>query len=173
MSIFFKARGSNSIGIFFVRMFLGTYIFVLGIKQAGNIEAYITKVKAFNLLNENLSFIIGFVTPFLLILFGALYVMGFFTPATSFVLAVISFLKVCMVGFIVSGGIPFNKDLIFFACFVCTFFTGAGMLSFDAMLDRKKVQKKLVDSPNKVTAEVVVESSESSPTDSSPTENQS
>ncbi|MFI5145299.1 MAG: DoxX family protein, partial [Ignavibacteria bacterium] len=101
------------------------------------------------------------IMPFVLIIFGALYIMGFFTPATSLVLALTSLAKVLTRGLFPTEGIPFNKDLLFFACFLLTLFAGAGVISFDALLDKKK--KTAVISPQKtnaVTAEVVSQAPE-------------
>jgi uncharacterized membrane protein YphA (DoxX/SURF4 family) len=158
MSIFFKAKGSFSVGLFIVRLTLGTYMLSLGIMQASNIERYINKVKSLQLMNENLSFIIGFLTPFLLIIFGALFIIGFFTPVSSFMLGLIQFGKIITRGFFVSDGIPFNKEVIFLVCFILVFFAGAGRISFDVFLDRKK-KPKLQDSPTTatVTAEIKTE----------------
>ena len=170
MSILFKARGSQSFGIFLLRLSLGTYTLVMGIIQANKMEAYIDKVKNFGILSENLSFIVGFILPFILIVFGGLYIMGFFMPVTSFVLALVTLLKVFARGFIVSEGIPFNKDLIFFFCFLLTLFSGAGLISFDAFLDRKK-KTAATEKQVKVTAEVVTEKTgtEKQPTDGTKT----
>ena len=158
MSIFFKARGTNSFGLFIIRIVLGIYMLSLGIMQASKIQLYIDRVKEAALFSENISFIIGFILPFALILFGALYIMGFFTPFTSFSLAIITLCKIFARGFFISQGIPFNKDIIFLACFLLTIFAGAGILSFDALLDKKK--PKTVSVPAKqniVTAEVITE----------------
>jgi uncharacterized membrane protein YphA (DoxX/SURF4 family) len=119
--------------------------------QASNIEAYITRVKALQFFSENTAFIMGFVTPFLLIIFGGLYMMGFFTPTSSLVLALITLTKIAIRGLFTTEGIPFNKDLIFLACFLTTMFAGAGVISFDALLDRRKKrvvseQKSIVNS---------------------------
>jgi uncharacterized membrane protein YphA (DoxX/SURF4 family) len=147
MSIFFKARGTNSLGLFLLRLVLGTYTLILGIQQATNIEGYINKVKAYGVLDPNISFIIGFILPFLLILFGALYIMGFFTPLTSFSLALIMFFKIFSRGLLPSEGIPFNKDIILLVGFLVTLFAGAGVISFDALLDRKKKTAVTVVNP--------------------------
>jgi uncharacterized membrane protein YphA (DoxX/SURF4 family) len=158
MSIFFKAHGTPSIGLLFIRIIVGSYTLWLGIMQASNVEAYIAKVKAMQVLSENNAFIFGFIVPFMLIIFGSLYIMGFFTPTTSFVLGLISLLKVFSRGLFPTEGIPFNKDLIFFACFALTLFAGAGVISFDALLDRKK--KKVIlptETKNVVTAEVITD----------------
>lgn len=155
MSIFFKAYGSSSFGLLFIRLIVGSYTLSLGIMQASNLELYISKIKAMNILSENTAFIAGFIFPFILIIFGSLYIMGFFTPSTSFILAFISLLKIASRGFFTTPGIPFNKDMIFFACFVLTLFAGAGIVSFDAFLDKKK--KKVKSEPAVVTAEVVSE----------------
>lgn len=163
MSIFFKAHGTPSIGLLFIRITVGIYTMSLGIMQAGNVEQYIAKVKAMQVLSENNAFIVGFILPFLLIIFGGLYIMGFFTPTTSVVLAIISFLKIASRGLFPTEGIPFNKDLIFFACFILTFFAGAGVISFDALLDRRKKTTVIHPEPIKndevnnavVTAEII------------------
>jgi len=157
MSLFFKAHGTPSIGLLFLRIVVGTYTLVLGILQAANVEGYINKVKTMGVLSENTAFIFGFVTPFLLIIFGSLYIMGFFTPLASFVLAFISIVKIFSRGLFPSEGIPFNKDIILFACFVLTLFAGAGRISFDILLDRKKKVVKAEPKTNVVTAEVITE----------------
>ncbi len=161
MRLFFKARGSSSIGLLLIRLVVGSYTLSLGIMQASNIEDYINKVKALQFFSENTAFIIGFMTPFILIIFGAMYIMGFFTPITSFTLTMISFLKIASRGFFPSEGIPFNKDMLFLVCFLMILFAGAGMISFDALLDRKK--KKTEREPPKnavITAEIITEKTE-------------
>lgn len=169
MSIWFKAKGTPSIGLFLIRLTLGTYTLTLGIMQAGNIQKYIDKVQALGIMSDNMSFIIGFILPFLLIIFGALYVMGFFTPVTSSVLAFISFLKIIARGFFPTDGIPFNKDIIFFICFLATLFGGAGILSFDILLDRKKKKTKEEQKPKvTVTAEVITQNTEEPPVQENP-----
>lgn len=165
MSLFFKAHGKPSIGLLLIRLVVGTYTLSLGIMQASNIEDYINKVKALHFFSENTAFIIGFVTPFLLIIFGGLYIMGFFTPVTSFTLALISLVKIASRGLFPTEGIPFNKDLLFFVCFLVTLFAGAGIISFDALLDRKKkkpnaigpVDKNITEGKTVVTAEIISE----------------
>jgi len=156
MSIFFKARGTSSFGLFIVRIIVGVYTLSLGIMQASNIQLYIGKIKSMGILSENLAFIVGFIMPFVLIIFGALYIMGFFTPATSLVLAVTALAKVLARGLFPTEGIPFNKDLLFFACFLLTLFAGAGVISFDALLDKKKKTVAVTTQKTAtVTAEVV------------------
>ena len=163
MSMFFKAHGSSTFGLLFIRIIIGSYTLSLGVMQASNLELYISKVRAMNILSENTAFIVGFIFPFLLIIFGSLFIMGFFTPTTSFVLALMSLLKIASRGLFMTPGVPFNKDLIFFACFVLTLFAGAGLLSFDAFLDKKKKKVKEEPSPNIVTAEVITETKPEEP----------
>lgn len=166
MSLFFKAHGKPSIGLLLIRLVVGAYTMSLGIMQASNIEDYINKVKAFQFFSENTAFIIGFITPFLLIIFGGLYIMGFFTPITSFSLALISIVKIASRGFFPTEGIPFNKDLLFLVCFLTTLFAGAGIISFDALLDKRKkknviepIDKNDVSAVKTINAEVIVEPS--------------
>lgn len=136
--MFFKAKGTPSAGLFIIRLIVGIYTLSLGISQASHLESYVNKIKALNILSENTAFILGFVAPFILIIFGAMYIMGFFTPVSSIVLGLTAFVKILSNGFFQGGGVPFNKDVIFLACFLLTLFAGAGMISFDALLDRKK-----------------------------------
>ncbi len=158
MSLLFKAHGTPSIGLFLIRLTAGIYTLWLGIMQASNVEAYISKIKALQMFSENTAFIVGFITPFLLIVFGSLYIMGFFTPTTSFVLAVISIIKISTRGLFPTEGIPFNKDVLFLVCFITTLFAGAGSISFDALLDRKKKKIKAIEPQTAVvTAEVITE----------------
>jgi uncharacterized membrane protein YphA (DoxX/SURF4 family) len=166
MSILFKAHGKSSFGLLVIRLILGSYTLALGIMQASDIEGYINKIKSFGILSQNLSFIVGFVTPFLLIIFGALYIMGFFTPASSFILGLIQIIKILSRGIFISNTIPFNKDLIFLACFILTFFSGAGVISFDYFLDKKKKPKEIQSQKTAtVTAEIITDtkSTESAP----------
>ena len=170
MSMFFKAKGTPSAGLLIIRLAVGIYTLSLGISQASHLENYVNKIKALNILSENTAFILGFVAPFILIIFGAMYIMGFFTPVSSVVLGLTTFVKILSTGLFPSSGIPFNKDVIFLACFLLTLFAGAGMISFDAMLDRKKkipiapVEKSPpaelkapVENKNIVTTEVISE----------------
>lgn len=106
--------------------------------QASNIEAYINKIKTMQVFSDNTAFIIGFATPFVLIVLGAMYIMGFFTPITSLILSIIAFGKLALTGVFLSPGIPFSKDVIILSCYLLTLFSGAGLISFDALIDRKK-----------------------------------
>ena len=164
MSILFKAKGKSSIGLLVIRLILGSYTLALGIMQASDIESYINKIKSFGILSQNFSFIVGFVTPFLLIIFGSLYIMGFFTPSSSFILGFIQFVKILSRGIFISSAIPFNKELVFLACFITTFFAGAGVISFDFFLDRKKKPKEVPGQQTAtVTAEIITETKTSEP----------
>jgi uncharacterized membrane protein YphA (DoxX/SURF4 family) len=172
MSAIFKARGTNSIGLLLIRLTVGSYTLALGIMQASNIQAYIDRVKALEIFSPNTSFVIGFILPFALILLGTLYIMGFFTPPTSLLLALISLFKILSRGLSPTIGIPFNKDIIFFICFVTTLFAGAGVISFDVFLDKKKKKVAVPEEPPKstVTAEVVEETPKTEPTPPPPQE---
>jgi uncharacterized membrane protein YphA (DoxX/SURF4 family) len=92
-----------------------------------------------------------------MILLGGLYILGFFTIPTSFVLMIISLIKIFMRGIFLPDGAPFNKEIIFFFCFVTTLFAGAGVVSFDVFLDKKKKKVKVEPKPpESVPAPVVV-----------------
>jgi hypothetical protein len=118
-------------------------------------------VKSLNVLPENLAFIFGFILPFAEVLFGALYIIGLFTPITSFFLSVITVSIISSLG---AGDptLPFTYNFVFLACTIGTMFSGAGVISFDALLDRKKhddggqvITRKVVSNENTNTVHVV------------------
>lgn len=143
MSIFFKARGSSSFGLLVIRLIIGTTFLLAGANKVMNIEAFINHVKSFDVFSANASFILGFALPFLEIIFGAFYIIGIFTPLTSLSLSVmtISFM-------VVSKNISIPTEqftlpqivfyLIMLSATLMTLFSGAGIISFDALFDKKK-----------------------------------
>lgn len=136
MRFFFKARGDASFGLLLIRLTLGGIFLVAGASKILHLEEFIKSVQGMGVMSENMAFIFGFVLPFVEVLFGALYIIGFFTPITSFVLSVM------LTGFLLTlkndAEIPFTYNWVFLACTICTMFSGAGIFSFDALLDRKK-----------------------------------
>ena len=138
MRLLFKARGDASFGLLLIRLTLGSVFLFAGASKILHLEDFINSVKNLGFLPDSLAFIFGFVLPFAEIFFGALYIIGFFTPITSLVLSVM------LCSFIVTlkneAEIPFTYNIVFLACTICTMFAGAGLISFDALLDRKKKQ---------------------------------
>lgn len=136
MSIFFKARGNTSLLILLIRLTLGGVFLFAGAAKILHLEEFIKNIKAMNVLPESMAFLFGVLLPFAEILFGALYIIGFLTPVTSF------FLTFMLASFLVTlkndAEIPFTYNWVFIACTIGTMFSGAGLISFDAMLDRKK-----------------------------------
>jgi uncharacterized membrane protein YphA (DoxX/SURF4 family) len=136
MRLFFKARGDASFGLLLIRLTLGSVFLIAGASKVLHLQEFITSVQKMGVLPENVAFIFGFMLPFVEMLFGALYIIGFLTPVTSFVLSML------LVSFLVTlkndAEIPFTYNWVFLACTICTMFSGAGIISFDALLDRKK-----------------------------------
>jgi uncharacterized membrane protein YphA (DoxX/SURF4 family) len=136
MRLFFKARGDASFGLLLIRLTLGGIFLVAGASKLLHLEEFIKNVKAMGIMPENAAFVFGFILPFAEILFGALYIIGFFTPIVSFVLSML------LVSFLITlkndAEIPFTYNWVFLACTICTMFSGAGLISFDALLDKKK-----------------------------------
>ena len=149
MGLIFKARGSSSFGIFLIRFVIGLIFIVAGTKKAMNVEAFIGYVKSLDVLSDNLAFIFGFILPFAEIFFGALFLIGFMTPLTSIVLSLME------IGFIATYGhlnganfqysiSPVAYNLLMLACTLHVLFSGAGVVSFDVLLDRKK-EKRVIN----------------------------
>jgi uncharacterized membrane protein YphA (DoxX/SURF4 family) len=149
MGVVFKAHGSYSIGVFLVRLVIGGMFLFSGAMKAMNVESFINHVKAMGVFSDNTAFILGFVFPFAEIFFGALYIIGFLTPLTSIVLGLFT------IGIIYTTGAvpvqtepfsapPFSYNFVILACTLMTLFSGAGVIAFDAILDRKKKEEKIV-----------------------------
>ena len=149
MSIFFKARGNPSFGIFIIRFSIGLFFLLAGMEKVGNIEGFINSVKAMGVLNDNLSFIYGFILPFAEIFFGTLFIIGFLTPVTSFFLSLMLTSIIIATGAVPQGGLPFSYNLILLACTLTTMFSGAGAFSIDVFLDRKKRMITVSPEPSK------------------------
>lgn len=140
MSIFFKARSgkfSISVGILLIRLSLGSLFLFAGARKVLDLQGFIKLVQDTGQMNDTLAFILAFMLPFMEMIFGALFIIGLFTPIASFFIAcmTISFLFVLGVG---NKELPFSYNFIFLACSVAVMFTGAGLISFDALLDKKK-----------------------------------
>lgn len=149
MGLLFKARGNASFGIFLIRFVIGLIFIVAGSKKAMHIEAFINYVKSLDILSDNLSFILGFVLPFVEIFFGALFLIGFLTPFTSIVLSMLEIVFIVTYSQIYSVTPPYSispiaYNLLMLAGTIHVLFSGAGIASFDALLDRKK-DKKLIN----------------------------
>ncbi|MCE1165625.1 MAG: DoxX family protein [Bacteroidetes bacterium] len=147
MSIVFKARGSSSFGLLLIRLAIGLTFLLAGAHKATDVEGFIGYVKSLNVLPPNMAFVMGFILPFAEILFGAFYIIGIFTPLTSLVLSVM------IISFTATTGgatgaevytIPvFAYYMIMLACTLTTMFGGAGVVSFDALFDKKKTKREV------------------------------
>jgi uncharacterized membrane protein YphA (DoxX/SURF4 family) len=145
MSIFFKARSGSfagSVGIFLIRLTLGTLFLLAGAGKVLHLQDFIQSVQDMGQMNNTIAFVLAFILPFMELIFGALFIIGLFTPITSFVLACLTFSFLIVLG---PGHpeLPFSHNFVFLACFISTIFTGAGLISFDALGDQKKEDKGL------------------------------
>lgn len=140
MSLFFKASSgkfSASFGILLIRLSLGFLFLFAGAKKIIDLQGFIKSVQESGQINDSLAFILAFILPFMEMIFGGLYIIGLFTPIASF------FISCMTISFLIVLGawhpeLPYSYNFVFLACSVATIFTGAGLFSFDALLDRKK-----------------------------------
>jgi uncharacterized membrane protein YphA (DoxX/SURF4 family) len=151
MGLIFKARGNSSFGIFLIRFIIGMIFIVAGTKKAMNVEAFILYVKSLGILSDNLSFIFGFMLPFAEIFFGALFLIGFLTPFTSFVLSIFEISFILSYSYLYAENSamysisPVAYNLLMLACTIGIMFSGAGVVSFDVFLDKKKKEKRVIN----------------------------
>ncbi|MBK8980908.1 MAG: DoxX family protein [Ignavibacteria bacterium] len=160
MSIFFKARSgklSSSVGLLLIRLSLGFIFLFAGAEKVLNLQDFITSIQEKGQMDNSLAFILAFVLPFMEMIFGALYIIGLFTPVTSFFLAMmtVSFILVLGPG---HEELAYSHNFVFLACEIATMFMGAGLISFDAFMDREKTDRNIT-----VTQHTVVKETEFSP----------
>ena len=147
MGMIFKARSgnfSNSIGILLIRISLGSLFLFAGAKKILNLQEFIRSVQDTGQMGDTTAFILAFVLPFMEMIFGGLYLIGLFTPVASFFIACMTMSFLFVLGFR-HEELPFSYNIVFLAVSVSTIFTGAGLISFDALIDKKKVPLKPAD----------------------------
>ena len=140
MGMIFKARSgnfTNSIGILLIRISLGSLFLFAGAKKILNLQEFIRSVQDTGQMGDTTAFILAFILPFMEMIFGGLFMIGLFTPVASFFIACMSMSFLFVLGFR-HEELPFSYNIVFLAVSVATIFTGAGLISFDAIIDRKK-----------------------------------
>ncbi len=145
MSIFFKARSGNfsaSFGILLIRLTLGSMFLFAGAAKILDLRDFIRSVQETGQMNDTFAFILAFILPFMEMIFGAMYIIGLFTPITSFFLSCMTISFLLVLGFR-NEELPFSYNIVFLACSVATMFAGAGLISFDALVDRKAKPVKM------------------------------
>ncbi len=135
MTFLFKAGNSANAGLLFIRLSLGLLFLLAGAKKILNLQDFIESVQAMGKMNDNAAFILAFVLPFMELVFGGLYMIGLFTPLTSIAIA-----GMCISFIAVEGPwhyeLPFSHNFVFLACALATLVSGAGRISFDALVDK-------------------------------------
>jgi uncharacterized membrane protein YphA (DoxX/SURF4 family) len=150
MGLLFKARGNNSFGIFLIRFVIGFIFIYAGTKKAMGVEAFIGYVKSLEILPDNLAFIFGFLLPFAEIFFGVLFLIGFLTPFTSIMLIIMELGFIAVNSHLGSSSnmysiSPVAYNILMLACTFHVLFAGAGVVSFDVFLDKKKKEKRIIN----------------------------
>ncbi len=148
MGVVFKARGSSSFGLLLIRLAIGLTFLLAGAHKAMDVEGFIGYVKSLDVLPPNMAFVLGFILPFAQIVFGALYIIGIFTPLSSLVLSVMLISIMATTGNVNSAAVSYDipvyvYQLIMLAGTLTTLFSGAGVISFDAFFDKKKPKREI------------------------------
>ena len=147
MSLLFKARSGANTGLLIIRLVVGFLFLFAGAEKIIDIEAFINELKAMEVMSDNLAFIVGFILPFAEVFLGGLFIIGLFTPIVSFFLSFITLAIIFGTG---AGDPvhPFSLNWVVLACSLCTLFSGAGVISFDAFFDKKKQSDVVAYAPS-------------------------
>ncbi len=118
-------------GPLFIRMALGTYFILAGMRKLEDPVAFLEQVKALHILPELGATVFGIILPYVEIVCGGLFLIGFWTTLTGLILALLLGSFVYAIGLRPASMGPFNKDLILLAAVLCVLYTGAGSMSID------------------------------------------
>ena len=124
--------GKPEYGALFLRMPLGAYFILAGLMKLKSVHVFIETVKAYGMLPENASILVGVLVPYLEVAAGILLLLGLWTTLAAFVASILLASYIYAVGFLVGEGKElFNKDLILLAAAISLLFTGPGRGSID------------------------------------------
>ncbi len=124
--------GNLLYGPLLIRLVIGSYFIMAGLKKIEDLEAFIKVIQEFKILPQQLAVLYGIVVPYLEIGAGALLILGFWTTLAGLVCSLLLCSYIIAIGFFPFGSKElFNKDIIILASTVSLLFTGAGALSID------------------------------------------
>lgn len=155
MNLLFKAGKSANAGLLLIRLSIGSLFLLAGAQKILNLREFIDTVQATGKMEQHVAAVLGFLLPFMELIFGALYMIGLFTPVTSLGIAIM-----CLSFIAVNGPghteLPFSFNFVFLACAIATMISGAGRFSFDALAENSGKKKEeappdtLIIEPDKV-----------------------
>lgn len=124
--------GNSVYGPLIVRLAIGSYFVLAGLKKLEDLDAFIKVVQEFNMLPKQLSVLYAIMVPYLEIGAGVLLLLGFWTTLGAMICGLLLCSYIGALGlFPFHSKELFNKDIVILSAVVSLLYTGAGAFSVD------------------------------------------
>src|SRR5258706_339993 len=105
-----KPIWKNSLGPFLIRIPLGVYLFLAGLRKFQSPDAFVEVVKQFHILPDQIAVLYGVLLPYAEMLGGFLLFFGFLTTFAASLSSLVLLSVVIAVGVTPPDNVIFNKD---------------------------------------------------------------
>lgn len=125
--------GQAQYGPFFIRITLGAYFIIAGLKKLQNPGLFVDEVQKFGILKEPLATLYGILLPYIEIGAGGLMVLGIWTTLAAILTSLMLLSFIIALGFFPNpnGDRLFNKDVILLGASLSLLWSGGGFMSVD------------------------------------------
>lgn len=123
--------GNAIYGPMLIRLALGAYFVLAGLKKLHNQAQFIAEVQKFGILPAQLSTLYAVLLPYLEIGAGALLLIGIWTTLAALVTSALLASFIYALGLFPNSSDLFNKDVILLAASMSLLYSGAGGWSID------------------------------------------
>jgi len=123
--------GKAAYGPLLIRLSLGSYFLLAGLSKLPLLHAFITQVKSFGVLPENLSTLYATLLPYLEVFVGGTILLGLWTTLAGLMAAFLLLSFIVAFGFFPGEYLIFSKDVILAAGALSLLYSGPGAYSID------------------------------------------
>lgn len=122
--------GDSSVGPVFVRLSLGLYFVLAGIRKLDDLAGFVQLVHDYGIVSGHLATLYGTMLPYMEVFVGVLLLLGAWMTFAAGAASLMLLSFVLALGFFPTDG-PFNKDIILLCGALSLLYTGAGAGSVD------------------------------------------
>ena len=124
--------GNSNLGPLFLRVSIGLYFLLAGMRKIDNIQTFISIVEEHHVLPKQLAQLYGILVPYLEVGSGFFLLIGFWTTLGGLLSSLLLTSYIIAIGiFPYPASELFNKDIIILSGTICLMYTGAGAFSID------------------------------------------
>ena len=123
--------GSPAFGPFLARIAVGSYFLLAGLSKLQMLSAFVSQVKTFGVLTDNVASLYGVLLPYLEVFIGGCFILGLWTTMVGFMAGALLISFVLAFGFFPGSSDIFNKDIVVLGTVLGLLYTGPGAYSLD------------------------------------------